>query len=318
MKLIAIVCGVLLCVCLLPISIEHINEMDKENMTVMVLMGQSNSAYNYSYGGNLADVRADVPCIPEGVAYFYGISSPVNRESTYGDATLSHISEFGLHDMVVDSQWSIYSLEPSIAHAFYDATGEKCLIINVGIGGISVSSLTPSGANYSYAHTIIEDAINKIPSEYNVIMGPIFWLQGERDKNMAVDTYKETFTTVWDNFRDEFGFNSILISQTREANGLNATTAQAELAGSNEVYLATTLSQTFTLDNGLMYSDDVHYSQKGKDLIGNALGEYYADNLYTVEKVHNQYFSLMSIIPILIIIGLIAALSGIILLRRND
>lgn len=261
-----------------PIVIDSVESVD-EDLTVFVLMGQSNSAHNYNYGGNLAIVREDVPLIPENKAYYFGMSAPTSKEASNG-RWRDMIDASYMHSMVRDGEWAIYSLEPSLGQTFYDYTGKKCLIINVGVGGISIDTLLPGGDTYEYATLMIDTALSRIPSNYRIDMGCIFWLQGERNKNSEIDWYKEKFTEVWDNFRSMYGFESIVISQTRAQNGGNATIAQAELAGSNGVYMGTTLSQTFTLENGLMYSDDVHYSQKGKDLIGSALMTYYCENLY--------------------------------------
>lgn len=106
---------------------------------------------------------------------------------------------------------------------------------------------------------------------------------------MSINAYKLAFTEWYEattGRSDDYVFSdlkiqTIMISQTRDLSGTsNAVTAQKELAQSlADVYLATDIADTFTVANGKMVSDDLHYSQLGDNDIGVAFADYYYSNI---------------------------------------
>lgn len=305
-----IVCGG---VCI-PLIEEQTEHMESNQLYVFAVMGQSNSTDSPMFGSNLSDVRESVPLIPQNQAYYYGLNSTPyhypNWEQLY--------QSYSMQQMILDGQWRIYGTDPAFASTFYNETGQKCMMINVGIGGIMVSSLLPGGDSNIYAKTLISDALSKIPDYYDVHMESIIWIQGESDSWREVADYKSKFTAVWDDFREEYGFKSILISKTRSEDGGNASIAQEELSGSNGVYLATSAADTFTVANGLLTSDNIHYTQKGRDIIAKDVAEYYCNNLYTPYESTTSAHSILSMLPLIIILSIVSlAAYGVISTRRD-
>ena len=69
-------------------------------------------------------------------------------------------------------------------------------------------------------------------------------------------------------------FQGGFISIVRDANGGNAAIAQRELCEEiSTIHLGTDIASSFTVADGMMGSDDLHYSQKGNNAIGAALGD---------------------------------------------
>lgn len=104
------------------------------------------------------------------------------------------------------------------------------------------------------------------------------WIQGESDKNIDVDLYKSRFLSMHHAILDGglgHSFRHCFISLPAEDDSTNAYVAQVELAQEfpGTITIATDLANTFTLENGLLQRDLVHYTAEGYNMIGTALGE---------------------------------------------
>lgn len=256
-------------------------------LDVWFLTGQSNSAY-YK-----ADTSTASPVAPLGTSYYFGTSDGPVEVGTVTEFTYDPETDYQFYSMTnPDGTAHIGNIEQPFAAEYYEKVGNKVYVINGGIGGAWVTSFMPSTGNYYwYEKEIFERGINAIDqSNYRINYVGMLWVQGESNSTMSVNAYKIAFTDWYEattGRSTEYVFNdlkidSILISQTRDPNGTsNAVEAQKQLASSLDgVYLATDIADTFTVANGKMASDDLHYSQLGDNEIGVAFADYYFQNIF--------------------------------------
>ena len=237
-------------------------DVGRARLDVYMVAGQSNSTMSM---GNAAEAE---PYPRLGTAYFY------------------HSDE--LFNAFQQSGRMIRGTGPPLAATYYELTGHKILLICAGIGGQTITNfLPPDGSMWAHMQQYVEAAMSGFdPAYYDISVESYFWLQGEQDKYMSVDTYKEHFLTVNDAILSgDLGldFKHCLISLVRPQNGPTAAEAQMQVAEEypDRYIMATTAAETFTVDNGLMSSDDLHYSQAGYNIIGDAWGRVAAEMVDT-------------------------------------
>lgn len=113
-------------------------------------------------------------------------------------------------------------------------------------------------------------------------MRSYIWIQGESDSDTDIETYKRSFMEmhrsllgIGDTQFSPYRFDNGFISKIRSKEGINSSIAQIQLAeGSKTIHLASKASDSFSIDDGTMLDDDLHYSQKGDNIIGKELGEF--------------------------------------------
>jgi hypothetical protein len=72
-----------------------------------------------------------------------------------------------------------------------------------------------------------------------------------------------------------YDFNHEFISKVRSTEGVNSSIAQIQLAEKYKtIHLASTTSDSFSIDDRTMLDDGLHYSQLGNNIIGIELGEF--------------------------------------------
>ena len=239
----------------------------KAPLDVFLIAGQSNAQYNP--GSELGD--AD-PVPSPGTAYYYGLST---RPISMGNTTQAAAYDATQYDifMSVNSDGSnrVGNIEGPFSARYYEATGHKVLTINTGVGGSSITSWIDNGVCYTFAKAAFSDAMDKVDTTlFDVSVRSFFWIQGEANVYMGVDTYVGDFTQIYNNlttfeFNQDYKFTYALISQTRD--GKNAATAQQTLADKPGIFMASTAANTFTVDNGLLRTDGLHYTQKGDNIL---------------------------------------------------
>lgn len=265
----------------------------KAKLDVFVLTGQSNAAY---YNPARYDPATAAPIPALGDAYYYGTeTAPV----AYVD-NFTPDSTFGLFQMTnLDGSAKIGNIELPFAGQYTKETGHKVLVVNGARSGTSITTLIPGGNVFGFMQTAFSDATSKISDQYyTVSYKGYMWIQGETDKNMDVSLYKQYFLDIYRSLSgqdlahvfSEHALPICAISKVRAVDGTNPSAAQIELAEENAgIYLATSISDQFTISNGLMISDNVHYSQLGDNAIGKAFAKFFGtknfsaviDNLVT-------------------------------------
>jgi len=291
---------------------------DDNTLDVIVIDGQSNAQYWGWTANNICDpsaVNASGLGAPSHDLYYYGDATPTYYGPVYTQPTYdTTLASYDLHKMY-DGDWKIGSYGPTLAKMISERSGHDVLVIDVGVGAAPIQWLTSTGPGGIWAEKIISDALSKVPSKYHVDMLGMVWAQGESDASTAVATYVERFNTLYNSLNDKFGLEKVYIIKTRDAYGGNAILAQEQLAADNEnISIATDITDTFTTENGLLNTDNLHYTQKGRTAIAEILGETIAYN----EHPANESLELLKVVPVIIIAALVLAAAGIVMVRKSD
>lgn len=312
--ILAFVSIALVALVVVPVIDNCITPSESDDIYVFVLTGQSNSAY-YSYDVDVAN--AELPHIEQGKAYYYGTAE---KPIYYGISPTQPIYDitfesYAIHDMVdSNGDYVIGNIEAAFASEFVKETGKKIAIINTGIGGQSIAQMMPGQLGNDWNDEVFTRAIAGVEAlGYNVKYGSLLFIQGETDTSMAVNTYKADFEAMLNSYTETTSCETLILSLVRPVNAVNSSTAQIQLAEElSNVYMGSTASTTFTVANGLMDSDNLHYSQYGDDIIGPQLAECYINtvNPAVISTEDRAISSLVGIIPALIIMAVLAAFAG--------
>lgn len=296
---------------LVPVMTE-VTSGEDEALHVFVIAGQSNAA-DYVSDVTLAN---EMPSIPQGKAYYYGTD---DRPMYYGNHKTtptydSTFESYDIYDIVDDDgKYVIGGLETPFASKFVNLTEDRILLINTAIGGQSIENMLPGESGNTYAQNVFTHAIADVPEDETIVYEAILFIQGETDSSMDVDEYISDFESMAASFMDFTNCDEILISKVRAENGVNTSVAQIQLCeDSSEYIMGSTASDEFTIANGLLSSDGLHYTQLGKNIIGAQLAQTYVD-LHPDLKA--PYSSLWSATITMTIIGTVAG--GIFYIARS-
>lgn len=282
----------------------------KAHLDVCLMLGQSNAAY--------ADYNlAEAPVPEPGTAYYYGHASGKYSEITFASCTI--------HSMTSDDGTATTGDKaPSFAKKYYETTGHRVYFVCGAINGKSITTFDPDdGMTWRYASEVVEYAIKALDKAYYTYDSIAYmWIQGEADARMSIDEYKTRFLEMNDAIMDGglggVAFHHAFISKVRT---INSGTAQIQLAEEHPdiITMATTISSTFTIDNGLMGSDGVHYTQTGDNLIGEALGE--SMGQWVLENPQDEdegsiLDTIIGIIPVIFVAGLIITIVATTITRK--
>lgn len=259
-------------------------------LDVIIIDGQSNAAY-YSLDTSRCNPElVDLP-LPHHKLMYYGTENAPN------DYLIGATSD-GIYEMNRGDRWVIGGIEPTLAFYYSERSGNDVLTINIARGAQSITALAPEGEYWQKGSASIADALSMV-SGYRINMAGWVMLQGEQDKTMAVETYKEHFMSLA-NYFDSIGANQCYLVKTREYYGGNATIAQSELVNEHDnIHMATDITDTFTVENGMLVNGDpLHYSQRGRNAVGEALGNY-------IEVNTPPGMELLPIIPVIIIVAIL-------------
>lgn len=290
----------------------------EDRLQVLVITGQSNSAYR----GDSVDlniVNDEIPQ-PKTNTYYYGTTNgPIyyGGMPPYGEPSYDTTFEsYGIHSMTSNGSWIIGGYEPALAQSISAKTNCDVLIINAGISAASIGYLLPDQTGGEYVEQVITRALNLIKDDYKIINKIGYcWMQGETDKNNPVSEYIEKFDTIFDWYQD-LGFDRCFMVKTRDINGGNSCEAQIELARDNpNIILASTAPDTFTVANGLMNADNLHYTQEGRIIIAEDINSKMVLKSYLTD---NTLADLLGFIPLLITAGIIIIIGGSIAIRRLE
>lgn len=250
--------------------------VSKAPLHVFMFIGQSNSAY---WAGVDPSTEDPVPYL--GSSYYYGTDDAQSNKNL-GDVTYS------FHEMTdpLTGDAVIGGIDAPFAATLYNDLGWKTFVVNCAVSGSSITTWIPGETNYVYAQSLFDEAWNSIDLDlFTPTIESYIWIQGESNASMGVSTYMGYFLQMHDSLIDgsftaNGKFDSALISKVRQQNAPTPAIAQLLLARDySTIYVGCELADTFTVSNGLMISDDLHYSQLGRNLIGAALGDYYSEKM---------------------------------------
>lgn len=284
-------------------------DVKKAHLEILFVMGQSNGEYLSQYA-----VPSDVdPKTEIGTAYYYG-SATMPVVKNYDP------SECAMHSMNdSDGSQLIGDIWPTLASSYHEITGQKVYVVSAAWGGMSIDEFDPStGDIWTYSVNMITNSTAAIDTDYyDWSLRSYIWIQGEADENMPIGEYKSKFLVMHDAILNgDLGIDTIskcFISKVRTERAPVIAEAEIQLVAENKtIYMATQLADTFTYENGCR-ADYSHYTQKGDNMIGDAVGEYIAYNYYPSYRTNDTVDSLISTIPLFMIIVAVMAAAAFII-----
>lgn len=292
----------------------------KATVDLVLMDGQSNAAY---YLKNALPPEADQAPAPEaGTCYYFGRLTDPKMNYDFGS-----ISDYAIHDFIdpATGLLRIGDKGPEFCKEYVEATGHKVIWVSLGIIGKRVITwLPPDGSNWVYDADMMQalnTGLSDMPIEIDKTI--MLWAQGESDKNAntSISTYKTRFMTFYDAIPAAWGhkIDSCYLISGKTSNMGKINDALAELAAEHDdIKLAVTpeLIDTFTVENGLMIWDDLHYSQQGDNAVASAAVRYVLRDMgYSVADPAPIY--LMQSVAVTGVGGSIAAPSTVTLYRTD-
>lgn len=291
--------------------VESVN-VGRAVLDVYLMTGQSNACYS-SADPSLAD-----PIPKLGTSYAW------MRES--GDyAKFASTDDPAMRPMVgIDGQALTGDKAPAFAATVTELTGHKVYWICGGWGDMSIASFDPDGGIvWNYMLQVVSEAMDAIDRQhFDVHTCYYMWIQGEKDRSMPVEEYIERFKEMHDAILSGklgYTFSHCFISQIMEKWG-NAVDALYEIADTvPHVSMGSTAALGFTQANGLLSSDNIHYSQLGDNIIGSDLGTACGE-LRLQEPSTKGTNALMGILPTIfgITVGVLAVMAAVKLVMGRD
>lgn len=288
----------------------------KAQLDLAFMCGQSNGAYRN------ANPETASPIPNMGTAYYFGFEDrcgPLASENSTG--------------MDIDSCqfWSMINTEngilrvgdkaPSYCATYNNSTGHKVYWVCGAIGDKSIVSFDPDGGfMWNYMEEVLTRAISLVDStKFELNVNYYMWVQGEADSSRSVNSYKSLFLEMHNALLNGecagINFEGCVLSLVRPKNAVNSSTAQIELAEEDPtIHLGSVATKSFTVDNGLMGSDDVHYSQLGNNIIGTDLAKMVIDLVKPPD--YSMYKPFLVILPILFVLGAVTTMAYVLFVRK--
>lgn len=237
----------------------------KAPLSIYMLTGQSNAGYYYAEPENASVTRP-------GTAYHYS--------EIAGGIRIASMNS-------LNGEMDRGNIEPALAKELYSRLGEKVLIVNSGVSGQKIETFVPvQGASYQSIDRVWQIVKRNLSDEdfkskYDVRLRSYIWVQGESDVTTDVSLYKTDFLKLHQMLRsDDYGFDYGFIVKVRSMYR-NAAIAQEDLIMENEdVKMGTRQTENFTVADGTMRTDDLHYSQLGDNLIGEDTAKHIVKTYY--------------------------------------
>ena len=309
--------SITIAVLLLPTLVLYVEPFQHQNgevLDVLILDGQSNAAY----GQDIVDtdqVDIDFPNAPSRTLYYYGTDSGSTWWGTHNTPSYDTTFEsYNLHEMY-DNGWKVGGYEAGLGYKISERDHHDVLILNIAVSGASVTELSPNNPMWQFGTGVITHALEKATAlnkydSFNML--GYVWAQGEADYSTPIKEYEAKFLKIMDGL-SEYGADKCYIIATRAKWG-NSVSAQYDLANAySNIMIATNIANTFTVDNGLLMADGTHYTQKGRDVIANIVGDVIDLN----DSDSNDLGPLFGAVIVVVVVGIIIAAASMIFIRRN-
>lgn len=300
-------------------SVESVT-VKKATLDVFFLYGQSNASYR---NGDITKVD-DAPGY--GVAYYFGYADAYGPSAALNDTGFD-VDECDMYSLYDSSgTLRVGGILPDLAYEYHQITGHKIYLIDGAVGNKSILTFDPpSGFMWTYGDSILTAGLAEIDTDlYDYTCKYYMWIQGEADSSRDVAVYKSQFMEMHEALLngDMAGvhFQKCFISKVRAANGVNSSVAQLELAEEHPdtISIVSTAADSFTVSNGLMGSDDLHYSQLGNNIIGTEFGRALGATINPGAAELSKFSDLMAAIPALVIVALIASIAVVVIRSRAE
>lgn len=286
--------------------------VDRAVLDIYLMNGQSNAAY-YD-----ADPSKVDPAPKPGTVYYYGSA---DRPADSLDFSTKGCA---MHDMVSsDGTPAIGDKGPVFGARYHELTGHKVYYVTAAIGGKGIEAFQPEdGEMWVHTKAILVAAMAELDaSKWEIVDRAYLWIQGEANWQMTADRYKTRFLAMHDAILDgDLGYTFdkciICLPQTLKGDG-GPREAQIELAQERPgtIIIGCDATEGFTTANGLLGSDGIHYSQLGDNIVGVDLADA-AVKSYGLYEATGPVKTLMSIIPLLLIVGIIIAVVAEVVINR--
>lgn len=284
---------------------------DNSTLDVIIIDGQSNGAYSRYCLPEV--VQEDYLEIPTHNLYYYGTEQyPIGYYAGDYDKTFSSYSIYPIWD----GSWHIGGYEPILANELSKRSNHDVLVINISIGGASISELEPNTYGGTYGFNAISDALTKVNGYNTINMVGWIWIQGESNKNTPIDLYEIGFKNIQNKFYS-IGAKNCYIVEVPDRYGGNSNIALQNIANNDpNVKMFSDITNAFTVNNGcLVDGDEIHWTQKGRNEISTILGDDIQVTSYG--NYPTALINFVAIIPIFVIIGLIVGIFGYFLINRR-
>lgn len=261
---------------------------------LILMNGQSNAAY-YHHDRPLSQEERDVTPVPEiGTTFYYGYAD--GMPFLAGD----EIETCRIYDFVDrDGNVRIGDKGPEMCITWHQETGKKVIFVNLGIPGRAIEYWQPPSALCWDKNKLMMESVNTMLSAipgFAIDRTVVFWAQGESDytHGTSYNDYIQTFKALHDAAPAAWGRTIdhwyLIEGRTAHMGWVNG--ALEDLANTIQgvdVCVRASLIDTFEIDNGLMESDNLHYSQMGDNAVAScaartALGAQGSSPVYLVEK----------------------------------
>lgn len=250
----------------------------KCTVDVIMTMGQSNAAYYKPVSAEEAD-----PTPQPGTAFYWGTSNSMPND------TSNSVEACGIYDFIGPSGCRVGDKGPAECATYYDLTGHKVLWLSLGVPGKKIISWTPGHNAWELDMIWLASMMPLVQEYFNVDHVWMTWAQGESDAKYATPEadYIATFEDLHERVADgAYGLvpDAWFLVSGRTAvmnrNGVDINGALAELPDLiPDVFLAVQadIPDSFTQANGELNTDNLHYTQKGDNVIAVALATYIAE-----------------------------------------
>lgn len=183
-----------------------------------------------------------------------------------------------------NSRATVRSLNPALGAKMVQLMGKPVIVTCAAVGNTAIDSwLNTSGSLYTTALSRWNAMKAYCVANSITVLGTyIHWLQGENDAatNMATDAYLSKLNSLTDLFSQDFQPNKVFVTRIGygdaplpDAYSDNIMLAQKELNFSkDEVIVSTYVPATFIEGDTCIAGNRVHYTVKGLNLVGEALG----------------------------------------------
>lgn len=282
--------------------------ISKAPLDVILALGQSNNAY-----ANVDPSEAPVPLL--GTAYYYGTATAPVTGKNYAD-----LSSASMRPINVDGTAAIGDKAPAFCKEYYLNSGHKVYYVNGSWDGSSIVDWQPGEIRFTAASTVLAKAIEEIDTDYySVTYTGYTWIQGEADNYIMTSAqYEEYFITMNEAILSgEMGEKFTYCAMCKIAPRFSTIcTAQLKIGEDLKTVTVITPVDSFTIDNGLMGSDNLHYTQAGDNIVGKQLAEVLSDVYYP--SSYTNIVKLFDVFPVLLIVSIVLAAAGMIFVRSRD
>lgn len=270
-------------------------------LDLFLFAGQSNAAYSQVPGS--VDPSSASPVPVPGTGYYFGLESRYDRLFDSTTPIFRSLTDS-------DGGSAIGDKAPSFAASYNEATGSRVYFVCVAISGQSISNMDPNGgAGWDYAVRVVSAALEAVDDDL-FILNPrgYIWIQGESDVSMSAEEYAGRFDEM--NSRIQSGGWGIPMDHCFVSK-LNSSYASAGSVLGMDMVVASDASVTyaasawdFSISDGTMCDDGIHYTQAGDNIIGSELGTSCAE-WYGPPDI-GPTMQIIGVIPVLLAVSVVA------------